>query len=146
MSAVDTKPLDRMSPEVLERFIAKFDITESGCWQWTAATRKGYGAFAVRHGYVVQAHRASFRHFIGPIPDDMVLDHLCRNPLCVNPKHLDPVPQGVNLVRGDGWSGRNIRKTHCPSGHEYSAENTYTPPSGGRYCRTCRQIRKESRA
>jgi hypothetical protein len=46
-------------------------------------------------------------------------------------------PQGENSRRGRGMAGRNIVKTHCPQGHLYDEANTYTPPSGGRYCRAC---------
>jgi hypothetical protein len=78
---------------------------------------------------------------VGPIPDGLVLDHLCRNKLCVNPKHLEPVTNQENILRGltplvGGYY--NMAKTHCPKGHEYSPENTYYRPSRWRQTRVCR--------
>lgn len=75
--------------------------------------------------------------FVGPIPDGLVIDHLCRNPQCVNPMHLEPVTPEENTRRGiGGWNTR--AKTHCPQGHPYSGANLYiNPTSGARVCRTC---------
>ncbi|WP_396092344.1 HNH endonuclease, partial [Erwinia amylovora] len=55
---------------------------------------------------------------IGPIPDGLVLDHLCRVRRCCNPDHLEPVGFVENVRRGDaGKHGFNTGKTHCPKGH-----------------------------
>ena len=74
-----------------------------GCWLWTGASiRYGYGTFW-NGTRVVLAHRWSYEHFVGPIPDDLVIDHTCETPPCVRPDHLEPVTQAVNTQRGGQW-------------------------------------------
>lgn len=79
----------------------------------------------------------------GPIPEGLVIDHLCRNRGCVNPDHLEAVTQRENILRGEGLAAANARKTHCPKGHPYSGENLYVVPSSGRrQCRICADARR----
>lgn len=83
-----------------ERFWSKAVEAPSGCWLWTAALdRDGYGAWSPHKGQRMPAHRWSYEQMIGPIPDGLELDHLCRNAPCVNPYHLDPVTTQVNNAR-----------------------------------------------
>jgi hypothetical protein len=99
---------------------------------------RGYGYFNIRAGLNnFPAHRVAYQEFVGPIPDGYVIDHLCRNPPCCNPAHLEAVPFRVNLRRG--LHGREMRGTvtHCPSGHPYDERNTYISPKGLRNCRKC---------
>ena len=111
-----------------------------GCWEWTAYKDNGYGRINVDR-VPVPSHRVAYELLVGPIPDGMHLDHLCRNPSCVNPDHLEPVSSRDNVLRGYGWAGRHARKTHCPKGHPYTPENTYMNPrtSGERPSRRCRE-------
>ena len=128
---------------VSQRFWEKVSKGD-GCWDWKSCkTVSGYGAFSV--GNKMQyAHRYSYEDFVGPIPAGLQLDHLCRNRGCVNPAHLEPVSQKVNLLRGMSPPALNSRKDSCSRGHEYTVENTYRYPDGSRKCRTCRdEYRRE---
>lgn len=128
----------------VERFWSRVDATPGeGCWLWLGnPTNRGYGALNVLD-HTVPAHRFSYELHFGPIPDGYEIDHLCRNRLCVNPSHLEPVTHRENLLRGTGFAAVNAAKTHCPHGHEYTPENTYNSPhpQGGRICRTCKRAR-----
>jgi len=110
------------------------DRTADGCWLWQGTQRGGYGR--VYDGTrQAAAHRFSYELLVGSIPEGLVIDHLCRTPLCVNPAHLEPVTAAENIRRG---IPRNSKVTHCPANHVYSDQNTYRPPSTGkRMCRTC---------
>lgn len=130
-----------MNKEPIERFMEKVCIGETGCGFWTAGTNeKGYGQFRV-NGRTVKAHRWAYEYFIGPIPDGLQLDHLCRNRSCVNPAHLEPVTSRENILRGDTLAASQIKRTHCPQGHPYVGENLYTESDGRRRCRTCKAYR-----
>jgi hypothetical protein len=108
----------------------------SPCWIWQGQPgSSGYGRISVNNRDC-WAHRASYEAFIGPIPPGLVVDHLCRTRMCVNPDHLEPVSIGENVRRG------TVLITHCPHGHEYTAKNTYVCPRGKRNCRTCRDARR----
>lgn len=113
---------------------------ETGCWEWAGHCNGDGYAISLHRGKHRYAHRASYEAFVGPIPSGLTIDHLCRNRPCVNPKHLEPVTQKVNVLRGDTWGGKNSRKTHCPQGHPYDLLNTiYTKT--GRLCRECHRKR-----
>lgn len=105
----------------------------------------GYGSFWA-HGRTTRAARVAYETFVGPIPDALVIDHLCRVRACVNPEHLEPVTVQVNTARGLGpitAALRHSMRTHCPHGHEYSEKNTYRHPNGARVCRMCRNLGKK---
>jgi hypothetical protein len=127
----------------MERFWSKVDKTES-CWNWTASKNtQGYGGFKL-NGKVKKAHRVAYELTRGHIPDGLVLDHLCRNHSCVNPDHLEPVTHRENTIRGvvgEMTRNRQLSKTHCRRGHEYTEENTYVSPKGDRTCKSCRNYR-----
>lgn len=136
---------------VLDRFAAKIALTDSGCIEWIAGTNGvGYGFLRLapsEGSRKIYAHRWSYEHHVGPIPDGLQIDHLCRNTLCVNPAHLEPVTPGENFLRGFGSPADNARKTHCLVGHPFSAENTYIHPSdGSRRCRCCSRARDRARS
>lgn len=136
---------ERKRTPAIERFLAKVDkdgpVPEhrpdlGPCWRWKASTaRNGYALFhspEARH-----AHRWSYMHFVGPIPDGAELDHLCRNRSCSRPEHLEPVTHLVNLRRGRSFVNQQRLITHCPKGHAYDEQNTYLY-RGMRMCRACR--------
>lgn len=112
------------------------------CWVWTCATREGYGAIWY-NGRTVGAHCVAYELEREPIPDGLVIDHLCRNRLCCNPAHLEPVTDGVNIRRGVSPFALNAAKTNCPAGHPYDEENTYVDRDGGRQCKMCHHQRQQ---
>lgn len=123
------------------RFWAKVDAT-GDCWEWAAARfPRGYGQFRVwpsdNHSL---AHRVVWEMLVGPIPEGFEIDHRCLNVGCVNPDHLEPVPQLVDLMRSGAWSAVNARKKKCVKGHIYNAENTRMY-RGRRQCRACDRAR-----
>lgn len=129
-----------------ERFWQKVRITDA-CWVWTGATSPdGYGHLkADQSRRDLWAHRVAYEMMVGPIPDGLQIDHLCRNPSCVNPAHLEPVTGQVNVRRGIGHAAVNAAKTHCCRGHPFDSENTYYRPGGSRRCRACECIHAKKR-
>lgn len=106
------------------------------CIVWVGCRdRQGYGKLG-RNGRTWRAHRYVYEQTVGPIPAGMVIDHLCRNPSCVNVDHLEVVTQRVNVLRGETIPAAQAARTHCPHGHEYTAENIYWA-GNHRRCATC---------
>ena len=120
------------------RFRAKFVVNpETNCWEWTSTVHRGYGRFHVNRKSRI-AHRYVYEILVGPIPDGLTIDHLCRVRCCVLPDHLEVVTGRINTLRGFGPPALNARKTHCLRGHPYDEANTYVfPGTGWRRCRTC---------
>ena len=131
-------PNNRYGHTQRERLFSRLLIdTVTGCVEWTGPRgRDGYG-LAYSGGRTRRVHRAVYEMFAGLVPDGLVLDHLCRNQVCCNIAHLEPVTDRVNILRGAGLPAVNAAKTHCPQGHPYDNENTFWRRCGARLCRTC---------
>lgn len=125
-----------------QRFWSKVRIIPDCCWEWQAGLRKdylgngGYGMFNAGKGRTTHAHRLAYEELIGPIPEGLVIDHLCRNKACVNPAHMEPVTNRENILRGNGRAAKLARRTHCETcGRPYDwADNR-----GKRGCSECRR-------
>ena len=114
------------------------------CWLWMAAQANGYGT--IRKSItrtMLQAHRVSYELVVGPIPDGYEIDHLCRNPLCVNPAHLDAVTPKVNTNRNMSPVSIAKRSGVCLKGHAMISGNVLVDrKTGYRRCRICRNSSK----
>jgi len=120
-----------MGDSDLEYFLDRLMITRD-CWFWIGSRMtNGYGRIRLRRHHDKLAHRFSYEWFVGPIPKDLELDHLCRNPACVNPDHLEAVPHSLNIQRGRSFQ-RN--KTTDPYGHTYDGKDIL----GRRFCYQCK--------
>lgn len=118
------------------RFWSKVDRRgPDECWPWVAPANKGYGRMRVGDGKVY-AHRFAYELLVGPIPEGLQIDHLCRNRACCNPFHLEAVAPRVNVRRGESAGARALRRDLCLYGHPYAEHGIKC--SGRRICRLCR--------
>lgn len=131
-----------MLNEIEERFWNKVDKQEF-CWIWTAyKDEKGYGIFQYQGSK--KAHRVSYELIKGEIPQDMMLDHLCKNKSCVNPAHLEVVSSRTNSLRAKNTIAYlNADKSHCPNGHPFLADNLIISKNGYNGARRCRKCKNE---
>jgi hypothetical protein len=146
----EAKDQDIITDKLIKKFWPK--VEKSGpipecnpslgqCWTWKGAINKtGYGHLSIGRPNKgsVRAHRLAYLLCVGPIPEGLILDHLCRNRACPNPAHVEPVTHRENLLRGNGFVGINHRKTHCPKGHPYSGHNLINRFYKGKHMRICR--------
>src|SRR6185503_4302733 len=70
-------------------------IAHTGCWQWLRGSQGIYGMLQGKGAHVLM-----YEKHIGTVPTGLVLDHKCKNTECVNPSHLEPVVQAINVQRG----------------------------------------------
>jgi hypothetical protein len=121
-------------PRLPANFWTKVAADVTGCWLWTGALNsRGYGQFGV-NGKSTSTHRISYELFVGPIPEGLTIDHLCRVKACCNPAHLEAVTGAENTRRA------YADLTECANGHPYTQENTARYGKRKRRdCLTCRR-------
>ena len=131
----------RVSPDEMRRRLAsKSRRTRSGCMEWRGATQsRGYGSVCIGAKKTALAHRVAYFLHHGGIDAALTIDHLCRNRRCVNPAHLEQVSNRTNILRGEGFSATNARKTHCDAGHALAGDNLIVKARGSRNCRECQR-------
>lgn len=132
-------------PTATDRFWAKAKVgSPEECWLWQGSHNTfGHGTFW-SGSTPIGAHRYSYELATGPIPAGLTIDHLCKVPACINPRHLEAVTHRENNLRSSGVSALNAVKTHCLRGHPFDAQNTYSY-KGKRYCRACMKVRDKLR-
>jgi hypothetical protein len=123
----------------VKRFWDKVQFSDT-CWLWQAAcVEKGYGVVKVR-GRMERAHRVAYELARGPIPEGMVIDHLCRVRHCVRPDHLEVVTYAENNRRGANGFALTGR---CRAGlHDMTDPANVYEHHGARRCRPCSQLRR----
>jgi len=108
-----------MIKDIKKYILNRILIKDNGCWEYPyCLTKSGYARVRQK-----RAHRISYEIFKGKIPEGLVIDHLCKNKICINPNHLEAVTDRTNILRGNGLAAMNIKKTHCKNGHPYSGDN-----------------------
>lgn len=124
----------------IEQFLSRVAMPASyeQCWTWTGKPTQGtgYGRFRME-GRTLKAHVAAYELAIGPVPEGLELDHLCRVRLCVNPLHLEAVTSRENACRAVAVRRRHVPANHCVNGHEMTPENTRYEATGKRRCCEC---------
>lgn len=137
------KPLPPITARDMQRIMRHVDVS-GDCWVWSAQRLKtGYGITSIKMRPCL-AHRVLYTWHVGPIPDGLEIDHLCRSRSCVNLAHLEAVSHRVNMLRGDTVVARKAANTHCPHGHPYSGDNLRST-KGGRRCKECAHQRDRGR-
>lgn len=124
----------------IDRVFKSVEVVIDSCWIWSGPLDKDGYARSIKIGSrsdgsrrFVRSHRFVYEQMVGPIPDGITIDHLCRNRCCLNPAHLEPVTGRENTQRG--W---RKNKTHCKHGHPLSGQNLIVNKNGSRNCRECR--------
>lgn len=131
--------VEKVQPKTIERFIRKIKVNEQNkCWEWQGNRNNGYGEIRVEKR-LHRVHRFVYAWLVAPIPagkgrDIPVLDHICRNRGCCNPKHLRLIPDRDNILLGDGATAVKARQITCQNGHSLPP-----PVRGHRRCMICRR-------
>ena len=117
---------------------------ETGCHRFTGGHQDGYGKVKI-DGRMVAVHRLAYELFVGPIPEGLELDHLCRVRDCANPEHLEAVTHAENVRRGRIGVLRPPIPETCRAGHPLTEENLLSPRDRRWRCRECKNESKRRR-
>lgn len=126
----------------INRLMSHISKDQNNCWNWIGGITEGYG-IAWYKGKSWRAMRIIYILLKGDIPEGLQLDHLCRNTICVNPEHLEPVTSRENTLRGNSPARFNSEKIYCIKGHSLKGKNLHIGkpnkyhPRGQRYCVKC---------
>lgn len=137
-----------MPKEYIQKLEDRIHKTDT-CWIWKGEnsgqkSSGKYGRFKM-FNKTYQAHRVSYEYFTQTkIPDGLVLDHLCRNTLCVNPEHLEAVTRKENTLRGEGRTAKAFRRNVCLYGHPLTGSNLKIDSGRGEQWRTCRTCKNKN--
>lgn len=129
-------------PEHIRRCFTPGDPDD--CWIYSKRAVNGYATNTSVNMYKAGAYKLIYLMMVGPVPEGMDIDHTCDNGRggCVNWNHLKVVTHRENMIRpAHTIPGNHVRKTHCPKGHPYTAENTRLETYRGtleRHCRICK--------
>lgn len=121
-------------------------LSKEECWYWAGSQKSsGYGIIKVEDRYE-PAHRVIYEALVGEIPESLEPDHLCENPICINPEHIEPVTHAENIKR---HFKRNYAEV-CRNGHPKSKYTSWVKdkrsPTGKSFqCRECHRINREAR-
>lgn len=120
------------------------EALKNNCWIYAGTVNKdGYGViWDSGHNNYRLAHRVLYETIHGTIVNKLPLDHLCRQPRCINPDHLEPVTTRENVLRGVGIAAKYAKRDKCKNGHLFTKRNTYTWPKrkNARLCKECRMV------
>ena len=129
----------RRITDTRRHFESKLIVGHSG-GHWSMETKvnnKGYHVISVGNGKREYAHVTAYKLYVGPVPDGLEIDHVCRTTWCVNPAHLEAVTHAENLRRA---------YPTCKYGHDLTdAGNVYIRATGGRVCKACTKRRNDAR-
>ena len=122
-----------LTPGKWQEFIV---VDDAGHWVWMGPTNNN--GYARKDNQYV--HRVMYQLHVGPIPDGLEIDHVCRIRNCVNPEHLEAVTHRENMLRASAL------RTHCPHGHKLEGDNLVTGVLRSRGSRNCLRCRREHHA
>lgn len=148
MKKNSTIPILKVSSNLEDRFWQKIEkIPFDDCWHWIGTVQYGYGIIREeKHGPSLKAHRVSLVIHGIKLINGLVVDHICRNKLCVNPKHLRQVTHRINSIENSiGPPALNNTKTHCLNGHLMDRVTKNKKWGDKRWCSICKTNRTAKR-